>query len=113
MEGNRVIVVGSVNVDLVIRAPQLPAPGETVLGGEFAVFGGGTVGGILWLEKTDTGEYARHDVLGVSGALLTVPSRTISWLIYRPATSAVNLGMAVVESANVAVLPAGLPVNDH
>jgi ribokinase len=37
----RVIVVGSVNVDLVVRAPQLPTPGETVLGGEFAVFGGG------------------------------------------------------------------------
>src|ERR1700722_13652897 len=30
----RVIVVGSVNVDLVLRLPRLPAPGETVLGGE-------------------------------------------------------------------------------
>src|SRR5271168_1304237 len=29
----RVIVVGSVNVDLVIRLPRLPAAGETVLGG--------------------------------------------------------------------------------
>jgi ribokinase len=29
----RVIVVGSVNVDLVMRLPRLPAPGETVLGG--------------------------------------------------------------------------------
>jgi ribokinase len=30
----RVIVVGSVNVDLVMRLPALPAPGQTVLGGE-------------------------------------------------------------------------------
>src|SRR5262245_56384232 len=29
----RVIVVGSVNVDLVMRLPRLPAPGETVLSG--------------------------------------------------------------------------------
>ena len=38
-----------------------------------AVFGGGTVGGILWLEKTDTGDYTRHVVLGVSGALNATP----------------------------------------
>ena len=38
-----------------------------------AVFGGGTVGGILWLEKTDTGDFARHDVLGVSGPLNAIP----------------------------------------
>jgi ribokinase len=29
----RVIVVGSINVDLVLRLPRLPVPGETVLGG--------------------------------------------------------------------------------
>lgn len=31
----RVVVLGSVNVDLVIRGPRLPLPGETILGGEF------------------------------------------------------------------------------
>lgn len=40
----RVIVVGSVNVDLVVRAPRLPRPGETVLGGEFARHHGGKGG---------------------------------------------------------------------
>jgi ribokinase len=29
----RVVVVGSINVDLILRLPRLPAPGETVLGG--------------------------------------------------------------------------------
>ena len=36
-----VIVVGSVNADLVVRAPRLPGPGETVTGGTFARHGGG------------------------------------------------------------------------
>ncbi len=41
MPGTRVIVVGSVNTDLVIRSPLLPRPGETVLGGEFYEAAGG------------------------------------------------------------------------
>jgi ribokinase len=40
----RVIVVGSINVDLVVRADRLPAPGETVLGGTFDRFHGGKGG---------------------------------------------------------------------
>jgi len=36
-----VVVLGSLNVDLVVAAPRLPAPGETVLGGQFAVHQGG------------------------------------------------------------------------
>jgi len=38
---NEVVVVGSVNMDLVVRAPRLPAPGETISGGEFATIPGG------------------------------------------------------------------------
>jgi ribokinase len=37
----RVVVVGSVNVDLVVSAGQLPRAGETVAGGTFARHGGG------------------------------------------------------------------------
>ena len=40
----RVIVVGSVNVDLVVRGDRLPEPGETVIGGTFAQFHGGKGG---------------------------------------------------------------------
>jgi ribokinase len=36
-----VVVVGSVNADLVVRVPRLPRPGETVLGDEFEEHGGG------------------------------------------------------------------------
>ena len=38
------IVVGSVNVDLVIRGPRLPGPGETVTGGVFERHQGGKGG---------------------------------------------------------------------
>jgi ribokinase len=36
-----VLIVGSINVDLVIRAAQLPAPGQSVSGGVFAQYQGG------------------------------------------------------------------------
>jgi ribokinase len=37
----RVVVVGSINADLVVVSERLPAPGETVSGGRFARHGGG------------------------------------------------------------------------
>ncbi|HZL86373.1 MAG TPA: ribokinase [Candidatus Krumholzibacteria bacterium] len=37
----RVIVAGSVNMDLVVRAPRHPRPNETVLGDSFQIFPGG------------------------------------------------------------------------
>jgi ribokinase len=40
----RVVVVGSVNVDLVVVAPRLPGPGETVTGGDVARHHGGKGG---------------------------------------------------------------------
>ena len=40
----RVIVVGSVNVDLVVTTERLPGPGETVIGGRFAQHHGGKGG---------------------------------------------------------------------
>jgi ribokinase len=40
----RVIVVGSVNIDLVARVPHLPHPGETVTGGSYERHNGGKGG---------------------------------------------------------------------
>ena len=40
----RVIVVGSVNIDLVARVPHLPHPGETVTGGIYERHHGGKGG---------------------------------------------------------------------
>jgi ribokinase len=37
----RILVVGSINMDLVVRSPHMPAPGETVLGSGFVTSPGG------------------------------------------------------------------------
>lgn len=44
MSGGRVIVVGSVNIDLVVSVERLPGPGETVTGGQFERHHGGKGG---------------------------------------------------------------------
>lgn len=38
---NKILVVGSTNTDMVIKTSKLPAPGETVLGGDFVMNPGG------------------------------------------------------------------------
>ena len=37
----RILIVGSINADLVVHVPHLPEPGETVAGGRFERHGGG------------------------------------------------------------------------
>jgi ribokinase len=37
----KIVVVGSLNMDLVVRLPEIPRPGETLLGGVFRTFPGG------------------------------------------------------------------------
>jgi ribokinase len=41
MKQPRIIVVGSVNTDMVVKSPRLPAPRETVTGGRFIMAHGG------------------------------------------------------------------------
>lgn len=38
---NKILVVGSSNIDMVIKTPKIPTPGETVLGGDFVMNPGG------------------------------------------------------------------------
>jgi len=37
----RIVVIGSSNTDMIIQAPRIPAPGQTVLGGRFSTAAGG------------------------------------------------------------------------
>lgn len=41
MQSKRIVVVGSCNTDMVIKADRLPVPGETILGGTFFMNPGG------------------------------------------------------------------------
>lgn len=36
-----IVVIGSANTDMIIRAPRIPGPGETILGGSFSTAAGG------------------------------------------------------------------------
>ena len=36
-----ILIFGSINVDLIVPVPNLPQPGETVLGGDYALLPGG------------------------------------------------------------------------
>ncbi|MDX2185517.1 MAG: ribokinase [Opitutaceae bacterium] len=40
-KSNSIVVVGSSNTDMILRVPRIPGPGETLLGGEFAMAAGG------------------------------------------------------------------------
>lgn len=76
--GGAVVVVGSVNVDLVVRVRGLPAPGETVTGGSFHRAPGGKGGNaavasarlgaptriVGLIGPDDLGEEARRDLEG-------------------------------------------------
>ena len=41
MKKGKIVVIGSSNTDMVIKADRLPAPGETILGGSFIMNAGG------------------------------------------------------------------------
>ena len=41
MKNNRIVVIGSTNTDMVVKAQHLPVPGETILGGTFLMNPGG------------------------------------------------------------------------
>ena len=41
MQRKKIVVVGSCNTDMVIKADRLPVPGETILGGTFLMNPGG------------------------------------------------------------------------
>ena len=41
MKRPRIVVVGSVNTDMVVKSERIPAPGETIIGGQFVMAAGG------------------------------------------------------------------------
>jgi len=41
MSKNKILIIGSSNTDMVIKAEKIPVPGETILGGTFLMNPGG------------------------------------------------------------------------
>jgi ribokinase len=67
-----VLVAGSANLDFVVRAPHIPAPGETVLGGAFQTFAGGK-GANQALACARAGGMATHMLLALGEDAFAAP----------------------------------------
>jgi ribokinase len=72
----RIVVVGSTNTDMIVKTPRLPRPGETVLGGEFAMAAGGkganqavaaarAGGDVLFVSRVGTDPFGDQAVAGL------------------------------------------------
>lgn len=118
----RVIVVGSVNVDLVVQGERLPSPGETVVGGTFTRFHGGKGGNqavaaarlgvpvmiVAALGDDDFGAEARHALAreGIgTDVLVTLEHQPTGVALILVDARAENL-IAVAPGANAGLTPA-------
>ena len=120
MTAPRVVVVGSVNVDLVVRLPRLPSPGETAGGGVFAVNPGGKGGNqavaaarlgadvvlVAALGDDDHGRDARADLEreGVDTSLIETADAATGIAVVLVDETAENL-IALAPGANAALAP--------
>lgn len=84
-----VIVVGAINVDFVVVAPRLPAPGETVVGGGLQTYGGGK-GANAAVAAARAGAHVR--LIGAVGDDVT------------GATALTELGEEGIDTTDIAVL---------
>jgi len=69
---NAVLVAGSANLDFVVRAAHVPAPGETVLGRDFATFPGGK-GANQAIASARAGAAATRMLLALGNDAFAVP----------------------------------------
>jgi ribokinase len=65
--GDTLAVLGAINVDLVVRGSRLPAPGETVVGGEFSQHQGGKGGNQAVAAARALGDHGRVAMIGAVG----------------------------------------------
>jgi ribokinase len=119
-----IVVVGSSNTDMVIKAARLPAPGETVLGGHFFMNPGGKGanqavaaqrlgGAVTFIAKVGTDIFGQQSL-----KLFQNEGLDISQIISDPENASgialITLGeggencIAVASGANAALLPADL-----
>ena len=95
----RVIVVGSVNIDLVVTTDRLPGPGETVTGGRFAQHHGGKGGNQAVAAARLGAAVSFVGAVGddASGRRPGPPSpRSVSMSLSSPRTPAPSTGVALI-----------------
>ena len=110
---SRVIVVGSVNVDLVARADRLPAPGETVTGAAFSRHDGGKGGNQavaaarLGARTTFIGAVGDDDFGREARAALEAEGIDLSGLVVIPGATGVALILVGAGGENVISVASG------
>jgi ribokinase len=120
-----VLVAGSANLDFVVRAPHIPAPGETVMGRDFKTFPGGK-GANQAVACARAGAASTHMLLalgddafalpleqslkgaGVHLHVVRVPGQATGTAFICVSDDAEN-AITVAPGANFALLPAHLP----
>ena len=95
----KIVIVGSANTDLIVRADRIPSPGETVLGGEFRIVSGGTDNHLMLVDLTNLGKTGKEaenllDEVNITCNKNTIPNDPKSAFV----TSGVRLGTAAVTS---------------
>ncbi|MDW3214468.1 MAG: ribokinase [Ilumatobacteraceae bacterium] len=126
MRGFDVVVVGSLNLDLVTRTERLPGPGETVIGGSYAEFPGGKglnqavaaarAGASVALVGAVGGDHAGALLRGVAtdegidvSHLVTIDDEPTGRAIISVDEAGEN-SIIVVPGANARVAPRDIPV---
>ena len=99
-----VLVAGSANVDFVVRAPHIPAPGETVLGGAFQTFAGGK-GANQAVACARAGGVATHMLLALGDDAFAAPIVA--------SLEGAGVAMHTVRPSGVATGSAFICVDDH
>ena len=122
--GGHLLVAGSANVDFVVRAPHIAAPGETVLGGDLVTYPGGKganqavacarAGGAATKLLAAIGEDAlaaqlKRSIRGAGVELIKVPSDRPTGAALITVSDEGENAITVAPGANMTLRPEHLP----
>jgi ribokinase len=98
-----ILVAGSANLDFVVRAPLIPAPGQTVLGSDFRTFAGGK-GANQAIASARAGGVATHMLLALGRDSFAEPIEA--------SLTAAGVALHVVRTADLPTGTAFICVSD-
>jgi len=124
MRMKRILVVGSSNTDLIIKVPEIPRPGETLLGGRFQTFPGGkganqavaaarSGGDVVFIASVGDDTYGREAVSGykldnINTENIKICRNVPSGIAMITISAQGENAIAVASGANAELLPADL-----
>ena len=108
-----IVIIGSANVDMVVRTPHLPRPGETVLGDSFSIVAGGKganqavaasrLGGhVTFVGRVGDDDFGRRTIDGLHDEGIDVGYVTVD---NEAATGVALIGVASTGENSIIVAP--------